>query len=132
MARFLYLLVGGGIGTIVRFLLSTWALQTYGPGFPFGTLVVNLLGCFIIGIFAGLPEGANSLTPTLRLILMTGFLGGLTTFSTYEYESFLLTKDGAIWKAMLNLGGSMILGFITVFIGYWVIRLVLGMMAKGV
>jgi CrcB protein len=122
MDKFILVFVGGGIGSFLRFALSVWVLNRIGMGFPYGTLVVNLLGCFIIGLIAGLPSGGASLSPTTRLLLITGFLGGLTTFSTYEYESFLLVTEGAFAKALLNLGLSVLLGFLSVLIGYLLTR----------
>ncbi len=122
MEKLLAIITGGSIGCLSRYYISNWVLQWMGPTFPFGTLTVNLLGCFIIGLIAGLPEGSNSLSPTIRLFAMTGLLGGLTTFSTYEYESFLLAREGLLWETFINIGGSVILGFIAVWVGYMAAR----------
>jgi CrcB protein len=122
MNQFLLIVVGGGIGSFCRFLLATWVADQLGPAFPFGTLAVNLLGCLIIGMIAGLPQASTTLSPATRLLLMTGFLGGLTTFSTYEYESFMLTTNGALDRALINLSISVVLGFLAVGLGYMVMR----------
>jgi fluoride exporter len=124
------LILGGSIGTLLRFWMCQWVTQWLGPVFPFGTLVVNLLGCFLIGLIAGLPEGETSLSLPMRLLVMTGFLGALTTFSTYEYESFLLGREGQLWKMFINLGGSVFLGFLMLSAGYMLVRLATGI-GKG-
>ena len=122
MNNFLLILAGGGLGSYLRYFVAQWAADRFGPAFPFGTLFVNLGGCFLIGLIAGLPLGAGSLTPRMRLLFMTGFLGGLTTFSSYEYESFMLAHDGALPRALLNLGGSVVAGFIAVVAGFLLMR----------
>lgn len=122
MNQFFLIFVGGGIGSFCRFWLANWTTGGLGPTFPFGTLTVNLVGCFLIGLIAGLPQASASLPPQARLLLMTGFLGGLTTFSTYEYESFMLTTEGEFGRALINLAMSMILGFVAVGVGYILIR----------
>ena len=109
--------LGGGLGSIARFALSTWIISRLGSSFPFGTLTVNILGCLVIGLFIGLPSGLDSLHPTLKWACITGFLGGFTTFSAYEAESFLLILQGDFLKAGFNLGVSMILGLASVAFG---------------
>jgi CrcB protein len=123
MDKVLLVFIGGGAGSVCRFWLASWLGDRFGPIFPFGTLAVNLIGCFLIGLIAGLPSASASVPPFARLLLMTGFLGGLTTFSTYEYESFLLLSQGDIAKALLNLGGSMVLGLLALLVGVVVVRL---------
>ena len=122
MRLFLLIFVGGGIGSYARFLLSTWATAQWSLEFPYGTLLVNMIGCLLIGIIAGLPSAANSLPLPLRLALITGFLGGLTTFSSYEYESFMLLLKGDALRACLNLTGSVVLGLGFLFLGYCLCR----------
>src|SRR5262245_1798392 len=105
-----WLVVGGSAGTLSRFYLSHWVNTQWGIAFPYGTLVVNVSGCLVIGLLLGLFEGRfASLVETplaLRLALMTGFLGAFTTFSTYEMEAFAFLRVGAWEKACLYLGGS--------------------------
>jgi CrcB protein len=131
MNQFLLIFVGGGVGSFSRFLISTWVANQFGPAFPFGTLAVNLIGCLMIGLIAGLPLASASLSPATRLLLMTGFLGGLTTFSSYEYESFMLAADGAFGRALLNLSVSVVLGFLAVGLGYVVMRFLTQWMRGG-
>jgi len=123
MRLFSIIFVFGGLGSYARYALSSWALNQWGLTFPYGTLLVNLLGCLLIGIIAGLPSSALSLSLPLRVALMTGFLGGLTTFSSYEYESFMLLLKGDSVKALLNLSVSVFFGLLCVFAGYWISRL---------
>jgi CrcB protein len=122
MRLFLLVFLGGGAGSYARFLLTTWMMAQWGSAFPYGTLLVNLIGCFIIGLIAGLPSAAASLPLSLRLAIMTGFLGGLTTFSTYEYESFMLLLKGDMLRATLNLTLSVFLGLGILFLGYCLSR----------
>lgn len=131
MDKFLLIFVGGGVGSFSRFMFALWVTDKLGPAFPFGTLAVNLVGCFIIGLIAGLPQASAALSPASRLLLMTGFLGGLTTFSTYEYESFMLMTEGEFSRALLNLGLSVVLGFLAVGFGYVAVRFLTQMMKGG-
>ena len=118
MDKFLLVFAGGGIGSYLRYLITQWSLDRFGLVFPLGTLFANIGGCFAAGLIAGLPMAAGSLSPTTRLLLMTGFLGGLTTFSSYEYESFMLLQNGAIIRALLNLGGGIIAGLAALTLGF--------------
>lgn len=131
MNQFFLIFVGGGIGSFCRFWLATWVTNLYGPAFPWGTLAVNLIGCFFIGLIAGLPQASASLNPTTRLLLMTGLIGGFTTFSTYEYESFLLTTNGEFERALINLTMSAVLGFLTVGLGYITMRFLTSLLKGG-
>lgn len=131
MEKFLILFAGGGVGTICRFLLSSWVMGRLDPTFPYGTLVVNLLGCFLIGLLVGLPDNGASLPPSLRLLLVVGFLGGFTTFSSYAFEAYNILEEGFGGKALLYMGGSMLLGLLAVWMGGLAMRLVLSWV-KGV
>jgi CrcB protein len=122
MLRWLILMLGGALGTLTRYGLSSWVSAQFGTGFPYGTLAVNLLGCWLIGLLAGLPSGTASLAPTLRLFLVIGFLGGLTTFSAYALESFLLLRQGALLSGLLNLLGSMAAGLLALLIGFFTMK----------
>jgi len=94
-------MAGGGLGALCRYAVSVLSLRFIGPGFPWGTAVVNLVGCFLIGTAGGLMERAM-LPRSLWLLLVTGFLGGFTTFSTFSLESVLLFREGAAARALLN------------------------------
>ncbi len=115
---------GGFFGAASRYLLSS-GVQSYFPssGFPYGTYVVNMLGCLLIGLLLALfdlKEWGNS---EIRLFVFTGVLGGFTTFSTFANDSYLLFKDGEMLFGLANAGGQVILGLLFVWIGYSVIKL---------
>lgn len=112
MTKWLHLVVGGVAGTLARYLLAGGVYQWLGTSFPYGTLVVNLLGCVIIGFLAGLAEEKFLLSPNARLLLMVGFCGAFTTFSTFIFETAHLMKDGETFKAFLNVMASVAAGFL--------------------
>jgi CrcB protein len=107
MIGYLLVTVGGGIGAAVRYFLSAWALTAFGPSFPWGTLLVNAVGSFIIGLVMVLSLERMIVSPEARLLLTTGFCGGLTTFSTFSYETLaLLRGEQWLWagaNALFNL-----------------------------
>ena len=87
MGRFLWICLGGAVGTGARYLLSDWSLRNFGPGFPWGTLAVNVIGSFLLGALMQIALATSLLPPTLRLTLTTGVMGGFTTYSTFNYET---------------------------------------------
>jgi len=93
--------IGGSIGAISRFLISFYAQKILGSSFAYGTLIVNMLGSFLIGFLALYFE--NVISPNLKAMIVTGFLGALTTFSTFSYESILMIQEGLYQKAILNI-----------------------------
>ena len=117
MAKWLNLIVGGITGTCARYALSGVVYQVWGAGFPYGTLVVNSVGCFLIGLFAALAEEKFFLGPHARVLLMAGFCGAFTTFSTLMLETANLLKDGQSLKAFLNVAASLVIGFILFRLG---------------
>ncbi len=117
MVRILLVLVGGGIGAVLRYLLSTLVLQYSGPSFPMGTLVVNLSGSFVIGALAGVFERAV-VPPDLRAFLQTGIMGGYTTFSSFGLETMQLLRGGEFSLATINMLASNLGGLALVFAGY--------------
>lgn len=126
MAHILKLLavaVGGSIGATTRYLISTWAAQKFGVDFPYGTLIVNVIGCFIIGAFMTATTERFIVNPYWRLIVTVGFVGGLTTFSSFSYESFKLLDDGSLALAMYNILSNFTLGFLATWLGIMVARL---------
>jgi fluoride exporter len=101
VSRFLWICVGGAAGTGARYLLSGWALAALGPAFPWGTFAVNVLGSFCVGLLMQVGLATPILSPTLRLALTTGVMGGFTTYSTFNYETIRYVQDGA-WRLALG------------------------------
>ncbi len=125
MLRLFLLLAGGGTGTILRYWLSNLTYRAGGGVFPTGTLAVNLGGSLAIGCLWALFE-KGALTPNARLFLMTGVLGGFTTFSTFTLENFSLLRDGELKLAAANILVSNIAGIFLVFAGFKGVNLMLG------
>jgi CrcB protein len=110
--------VGSFVGGVLRYALSTWVHRTLdNPWFPYGTLAVNGLGCFVIGFLAGLAESRAAFTPEARLFLFVGILGGFTTFSSFALETFFLARDTQSVAALANIGLQLVLGLLAVWIG---------------
>ena len=118
----LFVVLGGSLGALCRYGVSTTAAKLYGDAFPWGTLCVNLVGCFLIGLAFALGVQRNVLSPSLRLFFVTGFLGALTTFSTYALESVNFTRDGLVFTTIWNLLANNIGGLVLVVAGMWVGR----------
>lgn len=116
--QLILIFIGGGLGSIARFGLSNAVYQYFGQNFPYGTLTVNVLGSFIIGLLSVLLlERFNGQAVVLRSLLLIGFLGGFTTFSTFSLETFNLIECGEIIKALLNCGLSLGMCIFAVLIG---------------
>ena len=102
---------GGFFGAITRYLLATWIGQKWGRTFPLGTFVINVTGSFLIGLLMALLMERFAAPPFLRLLLVVGFLGAYTTFSTFEYETGGLLRNGEVVLAALNVTLSVLAGF---------------------
>jgi CrcB protein len=100
--RLLLIALGGAIGTILRYLTSLLAVRWFGPEFPYGTLIVNLSGAFIIGLVQELSAETAVISDNTRLFLTTGMMGGLTTYSTFSYETVRLMEANAWSQAWIN------------------------------
>jgi len=118
MVKWVGLVVGGTIGTVARYLLTGAIYGIFGSTFPYGTLFVNILGCFIIGFLAAITEEKFLLSPNARLLLMVGFCGAFTTFSTFMFETVNLMKDGEMMRAFVNVLASVMIGFLCLRIGF--------------
>lgn len=114
--------LGGGAGSIARFLCQKYLYEWFPHAFPTGTMLVNISGCFLIGIFTGLAERGQLMTPESRLLLITGLCGGFTTFSTFAYENIQLLKNGATIPFLLYTVGSVVLGILATFLGIIVLK----------
>jgi CrcB protein len=111
LQRCLLIGTGGFIGAVTRYLISTWISQKWGRAFPLGTFVVNVTGSFLIGFFMALLLERFAAPPFWRLLLVVGFLGAYTTFSTFEYETGGLLHNGETMLAALNVILSVMVGF---------------------
>jgi CrcB protein len=111
MERFLLVCLAGALGTGARYLVSLWAAERFGTSFPYGTLFVNLAGCFAIGFVMHVALNAAAFSPTLRLTITAGFLGGLTTYSSFNYETTKLLLDGSYGLAAWNFFATTAGGF---------------------
>lgn len=112
MEKWFSLVFGGLAGTVARYALSGVVYQLCGTTFPYGTLAVNLIGCFAIGFLAALSEEKFLLGPNGRLLLMVGFCGAFTTFSTFMLETANLIKEGEALRAFANVAVSVVIGFL--------------------
>lgn len=118
MKNLLYVGLGGATGSILRYLISRWVLRVFPvAGFPTGTLVVNIVGCLLLGFLAGLAESRDLLSSELRLLLMVGLLGGFTTFSTFGYETLDLARGSEKWMPFVYVGLSVIVGVFAAWLG---------------
>jgi len=118
VTKVLFVLFGGAVGTGCRYWLSTFVYSVVEkPSFPYANFIINVSGSFIIGILAELFEARVLVSPTLRAALLTGVLGGYTTFSSFSLETFSLLRDGGIWLALINVLGSVLLGLVAVWMG---------------
>ncbi len=116
--RFVWIGTGGAIGAVARYLLDGFILRLGSPFFPSGTFVVNAVGCLAFGVLVGMPDQRSLLTPTGRLFLLIGVLGGFTTFSTYTFETFQLVRDGEYLRGFANAAGQTIAGFVALWAGF--------------
>jgi len=122
LKNLLLIAAAGGVGTIFRYLCQKYLYAWYPHPFPIGTFVVNIFGCFLIGLIYSLSEKGNLLSPEWRLILVTGFCGGYTTFSTFAYENITLLKRGDFLYFGLYSVGSVVIGILFTYLGMNVLR----------
>lgn len=108
---------GGFLGAIARYAVGGWISSRYRGQFPVATFVINVTGSFVLGLFLTLATERVALDPRWRLFVSVGFVGAYTTFSTFEYESERLVSAGGFWLAGVNLAGSVIVGFLAVWLG---------------
>ena len=124
MGKIFALALGSLAGGFARYYLAGFVSRVFGTNFPHGTLAVNLTGCFLIGFFSSVSDGKFLMSPEARLLLMVGFCGAFTTFSTLMLETANLLKGGEMFQASLNIALSFILGFVVFKIGMSLARLI--------
>jgi len=124
VVRILFIALGGAVGTLLRYMVVCLDYRSPNTIFPLSTLVVNVVGSLIIGFLWGISE-RFSFSPTLRLFLFIGVLGGFTTFSTFSLETFNLLRIGELKIAIMNVIASNLFGIVSVFIGFSLARLLL-------
>jgi CrcB protein len=122
MIQALLVAVGGAIGSLLRYYVGQWALRLMGPAFPWGTLAVNIVGCFVIGVFAELIARKFNASVELRLLLITGFLGGFTTFSAFSLDAISLFERGEAVAGGIYIAASVGLSMAAVIAGLAVMR----------
>ncbi len=124
MTNLLLVGLGGFLGSIARYLLGEWILhQTAEARFPWGTFAVNLLGCLAIGVLSGVAERFEMISPTARLFLFTGVLGGFTTFSAFGLETVYLLRRNELWIAAAYTAGSVVVGLLFLWLGLRAVHL---------
>lgn len=115
--------LGGAAGTLMRFGTGLWLAKESATAFPLATFLVNIVGCFLIGLFYALPVRMQWLTPELRLALITGFCGGLTTFSAFAYENLKLLQQGNTTLFLMYSLGSITVSLLAVIAGMNVLKI---------
>jgi fluoride exporter len=125
MDKYIFIFLGGGAGSIMRYLVSGWSFRAFGSHFPYGTFTVNLLGSLLVGILWALSEDFLRLTPNARNFVFIGLLGGFTTFSTYTLETLNLIRGGEYLKATGNVLSINIFGLLMVLVGFAAARYLL-------
>jgi fluoride exporter len=113
--RYVQVLIGGAAGSLLRYVLGLFVAEHYAGRWPVGTFLINMIGSFLIGVVV------TSLDINWRPLLVTGVLGGFTTFSAFEWETFSLSQDGFPWLAASYVGASVILGFLACWLGSLVV-----------
>ena len=117
MIQMLMVGLGGFFGAISRYWLGGWVQRRFGEGFPLGTLTVNLVGCFLIGLAMHLALNKEWVSPNLRFLVVVGFLGSLTTFSTFGYDTLHLLEKGAWRQCLASVLANVLVGLIAVVLG---------------
>ena len=120
-ARFFLICVGGAFGTGARYLLATAVTRAFG-NFPFGTLAVNVIGSFLASVLMVLALEKSALSPDLRLIMVTGVMGGFTTYSSFNYETLQLAQSGAGGLAVANVALTLVTCLLAGVAGLWIAR----------
>ncbi len=123
MKNLLLVFIGGGFGSVLRFVIGKW-LNNSENGIPYGTFVVNVLGSLLIGLILGYAVKNDALSQNTTLLLATGFCGGFTTFSTFAYENHIFLKSGDFTSFAIYTIASFIIGFLAVFAGMYLVKFI--------
>lgn len=123
MTNILLVGAGGFIGSVLRYLVGGY-FQGFAKSFPLGTLAVNVIGCFVIGLLAQLGESRNLFTNETRAFIFIGILGGFTTFSSFGNETLNLMRNDQMMNSIINIGANVILGLLAVWFGRFIISLI--------
>lgn len=125
MERLLWICLAGAVGTGARYLVAVWAAERFGSHFPYGTLIVNLVGCFVIAV---MMHAASMLgwSATVRAALTIGFIGGLTTYSSFNHETMRLFEEGGSTAALMNVGVTLVGGLVAGWSGLTIARQIVG------
>lgn len=126
MTRILLIGFAGALGTVMRYLIGVWAGRALGTEFPYGTILVNVVGCFLMAAITHVALSTEHISPTLRLALTTGFMGGLTTYSSFNQETLQLFHSRAWSSAMLNFGVTVAACVLAGFLGLALARRLVG------
>lgn len=122
MQKIILIGLAGLVGTLCRYWLSGLVARQYGETFPWGTLVVNVVGCFLAGSLYYLMEERFLVSPTVRTVILIGLLGGFTTFSSFGLQTFTLLREGEFALAALNVTLSNFLGLLMLWVGYSLVK----------
>ncbi|MCG3177865.1 MAG: putative fluoride ion transporter CrcB [Phycisphaerae bacterium] len=126
MIQILWVALGGAVGSVLRYGVTALSKVLFEGRFPIGTLTVNLVGCLLIGLLTPLMLNKGLVSPNVRLLVLVGVLGGLTTFSTFGYETFMFINDGQWARAGWNIALNNVLGIALVLVGYRIAERVFG------
>jgi CrcB protein len=121
MKQLLLVFVGGGFGSVLRFIIGKW-LNNSENGIPYGTFAANIIGSLLIGIILGLAAKNETLSQSQTLLLATGFCGGFTTFSSFAYENHVFLKAGDFTSFAIYTIASFVIGFLAVFLGLYLVK----------
>ncbi len=124
VSKMLIVGAGGFIGAIARYLLSGFIYRFFGPEFPVGTIIVNIVGCFVLGGVIFLGQQSHLFTPHVRLFAGVGLIGAFTTFSAFGHETLDLIHDGEMMLASANIFGNVTLGIVAVWSGYSLLQII--------
>jgi fluoride exporter len=122
LTRYLLVLIGGGTGALARYVAASAIMTRFGGKFPLGTLAINVTGSFLIGFLMTILTERFKVDPRWRILLVVGFLGGYTTFSSFEWETYTAVREGELWAGMLNVVSSVMLGYVAVWLGSMLAR----------